>query len=158
MHKGGLQRNPWPDEEVCRAWDVLADEDHSHQMSWEEYFYYKKNRRISLNKSGNDTQPLGKRSGFKQALSTVKHLHQEAGGDQLEPIPHWKYEQWRPASSFFLYLVVLAIVLVVFLRIHRKSRRKRQANACDRSGQPVVHRTLAKTSDEWLSRMLQLDR
>ena len=87
------------DEEVCRAWDVLADEDHTYHMSEEEYFYYKNNWWISLNKSGNDTQPLRKRSDFKQALSTLKRLHQEAGGDQLEPIPYWKYKQWRPASS-----------------------------------------------------------
>ena len=42
---------------------------------------------------------------------------------------------------------------MVFLRIHRKSRRKRQAKACDRSVQPVVYITLVKTSDEWLSRI-----
>ena len=51
---------------------------------------------------------------------------------------------------------------MVFPRIHRKSRRKRQAKASDRSEQPVVYRTLTKTSDEWLSRiyfiLLQLDR
>ena len=70
------------DEEVCRAWDVLADEDHTyHHMSEEEYFHYKNNWWISLNKSGNDTQPLRKHSDFKQALSTLKRLHQEAGGD-----------------------------------------------------------------------------
>ena len=55
--------------------------------------------------------------------------------------------------EFFLSLVAMARILVVFLRIHRKSRRKRQAKACDRSVQPVVYRTLAKTSDEWLSRI-----
>ena len=38
-------------------------------------------------------------SDFKQALSTLKRLHQEAGGDQLEPVPYWKYKQWRSASS-----------------------------------------------------------
>ena len=48
------------------------------------------------------------------------------------------------------------------LLVDRESRRKRQAKACDRSVQPVVYRTLVKTSDEWLSRihfiLLQLDR
>ena len=29
------------DEEVCRAWDVLADEDRTYHMSEEEHFYYK---------------------------------------------------------------------------------------------------------------------
>ena len=84
------------DEEVCRAWDVLADEDHTYHMSEEDYFYFKNNWWVSLNKSGNDTQPLRKRSDFKQALSTLKRF---TPGDQLEPIPYWKYKQWRPASS-----------------------------------------------------------
>ena len=64
------------DEEVCHAWDVLADEDHTNHMSEEEYFYYKNNWWISVNKLGNDTQPMRKRSDFKQALSTLKRLHQ----------------------------------------------------------------------------------
>ena len=45
----------------------------------------------------------------------------------------------------------MARILVVFLRIQPKSRKKRQAKVCDRTGQPVVCRTLAKTSDELLS-------
>ena len=75
------------DEEVCRVWDVLADEDHTYHMSQEEYFYYRNKWWLSLNKSGNDTQPLRKRSDFKQALSTLQRLHREAGGQQLRPIP-----------------------------------------------------------------------
>ena len=87
------------DEKVCRAWDVLADEDHTYRMSQEEYFYYRNNWWLHLNKSGNDTQPLRKRSDFKQALSTLKRVHREAGGEQIEPVPCWKYKQWRAASS-----------------------------------------------------------
>ena len=63
------------DEKVCRAWDVLADEDHTYHMSQEEYFYYRNNWWLHLNKSGNDTQPLRKRSDFKQALSTLKSVY-----------------------------------------------------------------------------------
>ena len=87
------------DEEVCRAWDVLAEQDHTYRMSEAEYCHYRQNWWISLNKSGNDTQPVRKRSDFIQALSTLKRLHQEAGGQQLGPIPYWKYRKWRPASS-----------------------------------------------------------
>ena len=71
--------------------DDLAEQNHTYRMSESEYFHYRQNWWISLNKSGNDTQPLRKRSVFKQALSTLKRLHQEAGGDQREPIPCWKY-------------------------------------------------------------------
>ena len=87
------------DDEVCRAWDVLADEDHTYHMSQEEFFHYRNNWRLHLNKPFNDTQQLTNRSDFKQALSTLKRLQQEAGGDEQEPIPYWKYKQWKPASS-----------------------------------------------------------
>ena len=53
---------------------------------------------LHLFKSGNDTLPLRKRSDFNQALSTLERLHQEAG-EQIEPMPHWKYKHWKPASS-----------------------------------------------------------
>ena len=87
------------DEEVCRRWDVLADEDHTYHMSEEEYFYYKNKWWFHLNKSDSDTLPLRKRSDFKQALSTLERSHQEAGGEQIEPIPDWKNKQWKSASS-----------------------------------------------------------
>ena len=45
------------DEEVCRRWDALADEDHTYHLSEKEYFYYKK-WWLHLNKSGSDTLPL----------------------------------------------------------------------------------------------------
>ena len=86
------------EEDVCRAWDVLAEQDHPYQMSESEYFHYRKNWWISLNKSGNNTQPVRKRSDFNQALSTLNRLHREAGGQQLRQR-----------------------ILVVFLEIQRKS-------------------------------------
>ena len=88
------------DEEVCRRWDVLADEDHTYHLSEKEYFYYRKNWWITLNKSGTDTQPVRKRSDFKQALSTLQQLKQkEEGGEQFAPTPYWKNKQWGSASS-----------------------------------------------------------
>ena len=76
------------DEEVCRRWDVLADEDHTYHLSEEEYFYYKNKWWLHLNKSGSDTLPLRKSSDFKQALSTLERLHQEDGGEQFAPTPY----------------------------------------------------------------------
>ena len=87
------------DEEVCRKWDDLAEEDHTYRMSESEYFHYRQNWWISLNKSGNTTEPLRKRSDFNQALSTLNRLHREAGGRQLRPTPYWKYKQWKSSSS-----------------------------------------------------------
>ena len=91
------------DEEVCRAWGVLAEQDHTYRMSEAEYFHYRQVWWISLNKSGNDTQPVRKRSDFNQALSTLNRLHQEARGQQLGPIPYWKSKEWRPALSSSSY-------------------------------------------------------
>ena len=81
------------DEDVCRKWDDLAEEDHTYRMSESEYFHYRQNWWISLNKSGNTTEPTRKRSDFNQALSTLKRLHRKAGGRQLRPTPYWKYQQ-----------------------------------------------------------------
>ena len=87
------------DEEVCRRWDVLADEDHTYHLSEQEYFHYKNKWWLHLNKSGSDTQPLRKRSDFKQALSTLERLHQEAGGEPLVLTYSYKHKQWEARSS-----------------------------------------------------------
>ena len=61
--------------------------------------------------------------------------------------------------EFFCHLVAMERILV-FLRIQRKSMKEVASEG--RTEQPVVYRTLAKTSDEWLSRIhstfLQIDR
>ena len=38
------------DEDVCRAWDVRAEQEHTYRMSESEYFHYRQNWWISLNK------------------------------------------------------------------------------------------------------------
>ena len=86
------------DEDLCRRWDALADEDHTYHLSEEEYFYYMNKWWITLNKSGSDILPLRKRSDFKQALSTLERLHQEAGEEQFVSTPYWKNKQWKSAS------------------------------------------------------------
>ena len=55
------------DEEVCRRWDVLADEDHTCHLSEKEYFYYKNKWWLHSNKSGSDTLPL------RNVLISSKH-------------------------------------------------------------------------------------
>ena len=87
------------DEDACRKWDDLAEEDFTYRMSESEHFHYRQNWWITLNKSGNNTQPLRKRSDFNQALTTLNRLHLEAGGNQLRLTPYWKYKQWKSSSS-----------------------------------------------------------
>ena len=87
------------DEDVCLKWDDLAEQDFTYLMSESEYFHYRQNWWISLNKSGNTGGPLRKRSDFNQALSTLNRLHRESGGQQLRPMPSWKYQKRQPSSS-----------------------------------------------------------
>ena len=87
------------DEEVCRRWDVLADEDHTYHLSEQEYFYYKNKWWLHSNKSGSNTLPLRNRSDFKQALSTLERLQQEAGDEPYVPTYSYKHKQWQLAQS-----------------------------------------------------------
>ena len=60
------------DEDVCRKWDDLAEQDFTNRTSEPECFHYRQNWWISLNKSGDTGGPLRNRSDFNQALSTLK--------------------------------------------------------------------------------------
>ena len=93
------------DEKVCRAWDVLADEDHTYHLSEQEYFYCKNIWWLHSTKSGSNTLPLRNRSDFKHALSTSKRLHQEAGGEQIEPDSVLEVQTKEIGIEFLLYLV-----------------------------------------------------
>ena len=85
------------EEEVCIKWTILRT-DFFHYMTESEYFRYKQNWWISLNKSGN-TGPLRDRSDFHDALTTLNRPHQESGERQLRPMPFWKYQQRHQSSS-----------------------------------------------------------
>ena len=86
------------DEEVCRRWDVLADEDHTYHLT-EENFYYKNKWWLHSNKQGSNTMPLRDRSDFKQALSTLQRLQQEAGEEPYVPTYSYKHKQRQLAQS-----------------------------------------------------------
>ena len=86
-------------DEICRRWDVLADEDHNFLLSEQEYFYYKNQWWLHSNKSGSNTLPLRNRSDFKQALSTLQRLQQEAGEEPYVPTYFYKHKQWNSAQS-----------------------------------------------------------
>ena len=86
------------DEEVCRRWDALADEDHTHHLTVQEYFHYKNKWWLHSNKQGSNTMPLRHRSDFKQALSALQRL-QEAGEEPYVPTYSYKHKQWQLAQS-----------------------------------------------------------
>ena len=62
------------DEDVCRLMDVLADEDHTHHVTPQEYYHYKSNWWLRPNKTGSNTVPVERRLDFKQVLSTLQQL------------------------------------------------------------------------------------
>ena len=61
------------DEELCRRWDALADEDHTHHLTTQEYSLYKSKWWLHSNKQGSNTIPLTQRPDFKQAMSTLQN-------------------------------------------------------------------------------------
>ena len=134
------------DEDAWLKWDDLAEQDFTYRMSESEYVHCRQNWWISLNKSGNTGGPLRKRSDFNQALSALNRLHRESGGQQLRPMPILEVPATATVIEFFLHLVAMEWILVVFLRIQRKSRNMRQAKACEWSGQPVIYRRMALTN------------
>ena len=50
-------------------------------------------------KQGSNTMPLRHRSNFKQALSTMQRLQQEAGEEPQVPTYSYKHQQWEARSS-----------------------------------------------------------
>ena len=50
-------------EDLCRQMDALADEDHTHHLTPQEYYNCK-----SSNKTGSDTMPIRRRSEFKTSI------------------------------------------------------------------------------------------
>ena len=65
--------------------------------------------------------PLRNRSDFNQALSTLNRLHRKSGGQQLRPMSLLELPATAIVIEFFLHLVATEWILVVFIRIQRKS-------------------------------------
>ena len=96
-------------EDLCRQMDGLADEDHTHHLSQQEYHNYKSNWWIRSSKIGSDTMPIRHRSDFKQALSTLRQLivkEEEAQRNQ----------RWTQSYSSSLVELARNIVDSLFLR------------------------------------------
>ena len=79
------------DEELCRTWDARADEDHSHDVTAQEYSLYKSNRWLHSNKQGSSTVRTTHRSDFKKALSTFQQFKETEEAQ--------RNQQWAQSSS-----------------------------------------------------------
>ena len=84
------------DEELCRWWDALADEDHTHHLTTQ---LYQSKWWLHSNKQGSNTVRLRHRSDFKQELSTLHRLQREAEGDPQVPTYSNRSQQWAQSSS-----------------------------------------------------------
>ena len=89
-------------EENCRQMDDLANEDHTHHLTPQEYDHYKSNWWLRSNKIGSDTMPIRHRSDFKQALSTLPQLKEKTRCSSTKPTMGTK----------FFFLVELARIMV----------------------------------------------
>ena len=103
------------DEDHCRRWDALADEDHTHHLTAQEYLHYKRKWWLHSNKQGSNTMPLRHRPDFKQALSTLQRIatrsrRRTTGAYLLLQTPT------MGGSQFIFCMVEVARFLVVFLQ------------------------------------------
>ena len=84
------------DEDVCRQWYALADEDHTPQ----EYFNYKSNWWLISNKTGSNTVLVEHRSDFKQALSILQQLKEQEEEETSQTCTNFRRNQQWAQSSF----------------------------------------------------------
>ena len=87
------------DEDVCRQWDALADEDHTHHLTPQEYYHYKSNWWLHSKRTGSNTVPVKHRLDFKQALSTLQQLKRKAEGALQTSTNSRINQQWAQSSS-----------------------------------------------------------
>ena len=90
-------------EDVCRHWDAMAYEDHTHHLTSKEYYQYKSNWWLRSNKTGSNTVPVERRPDFEQALSSLQQSKQKGA--------HRK--STMGTEFFFFFMVELARFLVV---------------------------------------------
>ena len=120
------------DEELCRKWDALADEDQILHLTPQEHSCYKSNWWLHSNKQGSNTVRTTYRSDFKNALSTLQQLKQKEGALQT---PTDSHRNQQMGTKFFFHGGIGKIhggllILVKFTREMKPST--------DRTGRLVV--------------------
>ena len=136
-----IEMKKFVDDGICLQMKIILT-----TCQKKEYFNYKNKWWLHSNKSGSDTLPLRKRSEFKQALSTLERLHQEAGGEQFAPTYSYKHKQWQSAQSSSSTWWKWQDSWWSSWKIRRS--RKRGAKSWEGTGRPVINSTLAKNSED----------
>ena len=109
-------------------------------ISESEYFQYRQYWWISLNKSGNRTNE--KTFWLQPSVVYIEPFTPRSWRTTTQTRAQLEVQTMEIVVKFFLHLVAIERILVVFLRIQRKSTKE-----------DVVYRSLAKTSNKWLSRI-----
>ena len=63
------------DEEPRRRWDALAEEDHTHHLTSQEYSLYKSNWWLHSNKQDSNTMPVTHRADFHKRPLTLTEIN-----------------------------------------------------------------------------------
>ena len=85
-------------EDLCRQMDDLADEDHTHPLTPQEYYNYRSNWWIRSNKIGSDTMPIRHRSDFKQALFILQRMKEKE--EEAQRNQRWVQGSWWIPYSY----------------------------------------------------------
>ena len=102
------------DEEVCRRWDVLADENHTYYLLEKEYFYYKNKWWLHLNKSGSDTLPLRKTFWFQASVVYLRTFTPRSWRRAIRSHSFLEEQTMAVGIEFVLYMAGMARLQVVF--------------------------------------------
>ena len=133
MQEKVIPRNPWPilldqefrarmienhRDEDCRRWDALADDDHTHHFTAQEYFHYKSKWWLHSSKQGSNTLPTWFQADIVYPATIATRSRRRITG---------AYELWQTptmgGTQFIFYMVELARFMVDSSSF-RKSRRR----------------------------------
>ena len=84
VHRESQLASGWT-EQKCTEMDELAKQNHTYQLSTEEFKRYQEQWYLTLNKSGKNA-PMRLRPDFRAAVSLKNRLHRESGEQFAEPI------------------------------------------------------------------------
>ena len=92
------------EEDACRQTDVLADEDHTHHLTPQEYYHYKSIWWLRSNKTGSNTVPVEHRPDFKTSIVYLAAIETERRRSSTKSTMGTEF--------FFFFMVELARFLV----------------------------------------------
>ena len=99
------------DEELCRRWDAIADEDHTHHLTTQEYSLYKKNWWLHSNKQGSNTVPSDTQTWLQTGIVYLAAIETKSRRS-LTNAHVLSQKSTMGTEFFFFYMVELAMFMV----------------------------------------------